>query len=176
MSIVRIFIWREVAGLFFSTYLINDAMRAHGKPNHAKSHYVIYVKPDSERVVCGMEGVQHLGTKYGQYCYLMAIDTEEFVYSFMEAAPALTDAEYFAKVRELHQASVAIGTCSLKSELFKLVRVDTSEATKVHDQHAAWNIFVCILNHPDMLHGRSVHVDSCRSTHKNYNCALTSSL
>lgn len=78
-----------------------------------------------------MEGAARLATKYGKYCYLMAIDTEEFVYSFTEATPAPTDAVYFAKVRELHDASVAIGECSLKCELFKLVRVDTSEATKV---------------------------------------------
>lgn len=78
-----------------------------------------------------MEGAERLGTKYGKYCYLMAIDTEEFVYSFTEVAPAPTDAEYFAKVRELHDASVAIGECSLACELFKLVRVDTSEATNV---------------------------------------------
>lgn len=78
-----------------------------------------------------MEGAERLGTKYGKYCYLMAIDTEEFVYSFTEATPAPTGAEYFAKVRELHDDSVAIEECSLKCELFKLVRVDTSEATKV---------------------------------------------
>lgn len=78
-----------------------------------------------------MEGAARLGTKYGKYCYLMAIDTEEFIYSFTEAVPAPTDAAYFAKVRELHSASVAIGECSLKCELFKLVRVDTSDATKV---------------------------------------------
>lgn len=78
-----------------------------------------------------MEGAERLGTKYGKYCHLMAIDTEEFVYSFTEVAPAPTDAEYFAKVRELHEASVAIGECSLTCELFKLVRVDTSEATNV---------------------------------------------
>lgn len=81
-----------------------------------------------------MEGAALLATKYGKYCYLMAIDTEEFVYSFTEAAPAPTDVEYFAKVRELHDASVAIGESSLKCELFKLVRVDTSEATKVRYQ------------------------------------------
>ncbi|CAM9362495.1 unnamed protein product [Pylaiella littoralis] len=84
-----------------------------------------------ERVTRGMEGAERLGTKYGKYCHLMAIDTEEFVYSFTEVAPAPTDAEYFAKVRELHEASVAIGECSLTCELFKLVRVDTSEATNV---------------------------------------------
>ena len=78
-----------------------------------------------------MEGAARLATKYGTYCYLMAIDTEEFVYSFTESSPAPTDAAYFAKVRELHDASVAIGDCSLTCELFKLVRVDTSEATKV---------------------------------------------
>lgn len=78
-----------------------------------------------------MKGAEQLGSKYGQYCYLMGIDTEDFVYSFAEASPAPTDAEYFAKVRELHQASEAIRTCSLKCELFKLVRVDTSEATQV---------------------------------------------
>lgn len=78
-----------------------------------------------------MEGAARLANTYGKYCYLMAIDTEEFVYSFAEAAPALTDAAYFSKVRELHDASVAIGECSLKCELFKLVRVDTSEAMKV---------------------------------------------
>lgn len=89
----------------------------------------------SERVTRGMEGASRLATKYGKYCYLMAIDTEEFVYSFTEATPAPTDAVYFAKVRELHEASVAIGECSLKCELFKLVRVDTSEATKVR---ASW--------------------------------------
>lgn len=85
----------------------------------------------SERVTLGMEGAARLATKYGTYCYLMAIDTEEFVYSFTEATPAPTDAAYFAKVRELHDASVAIGDCSLKCELFRLVRVDTSEATNV---------------------------------------------
>ncbi len=85
----------------------------------------------SERVTLGMEGAARLATKYGTYCYLMAIDTEEFVYSFTEATPAPTDAAYFAKVRELHDASVAIGDCSLKCELFKLVRVDTSEAANV---------------------------------------------
>lgn len=89
----------------------------------------------SERVTQGMEGAARLATKYGRYCYLMAIDTEEFVYSFTEATPAPTDAVYFEKVRELHDASVAIGECSLKCELFKLVRVDTSEATKVR---ASW--------------------------------------
>lgn len=78
-----------------------------------------------------MEGAARLATKYGKYCYLMAIDTEEFVYSFTEATPAPTDSAYFSKVRELHDASVAIKECSLKCELFKLVRVDTSEAMKV---------------------------------------------
>lgn len=61
----------------------------------------------------------------------MAIDTEEFVYSFIEARPAPTEAEYFDKIREMHKASVAIENCSLEYEVFKLVRVDTSEATKV---------------------------------------------
>ena len=79
----------------------------------------------------GMQGAHHLGKKFSKYCYLMTTDTEEFMYSFTEAAPAPTDDEYFEKVRELHDASVAIGECSLERELFKLARVDTSEATKV---------------------------------------------
>lgn len=85
-----------------------------------------------------MEGAVQLAAKYGKYCHLMAIDTEEFVYSFTEATPAPTDEEYFAKVRELHNASVAIGSCSLTCELFKLVRVDTSEATKV--RYSSWQL------------------------------------
>lgn len=85
-----------------------------------------------------MEGAVQLAAKYGKYCHLMAIDTEEFVYSFTEATPAPTDEEYFAKVRELHDASVAIGSCSLMCELFKLVRVDTSEATKVI--YSSWQL------------------------------------
>lgn len=80
----------------------------------------------------GMEGAVRLATKYSRYCYLISIDTEDFVYSFAEASPALTDDDYFAKVRELHEASAAIETCSPKCESFKLVRVDTSEATKVN--------------------------------------------
>lgn len=78
-----------------------------------------------------MQGAERLATKYSKYCYLMAIDTEDFVYSFAEAVPAPTDEAYFARVRELHDASVVIGECSLKCELFKLVRVETSEAAKV---------------------------------------------
>lgn len=78
-----------------------------------------------------MEGAGRLAAIYGRYCYLMAIDPEELVYSLTEAAPDLTDAGYLAKIRELHEASVAIETCSLSGELFKLVRVDTSGATKV---------------------------------------------
>lgn len=78
-----------------------------------------------------MQGAERLATKYSKYCYLMAIDTEDFVYSFAEAVPVPTDDAYFAKVRELHDASVAIGECSLKCELFELVRVETSEAAKV---------------------------------------------
>lgn len=78
-----------------------------------------------------MQGAERLATKYSKYCYLMAIDTEEFVYSFAEAVPAPTDEAYFARVRELHEASVAIGECALKCELFELVRVETSEAAKV---------------------------------------------
>lgn len=86
-----------------------------------------------------MEGATRLGSKYSKYCYLIAIDTEEFVYAFTEAAPAPTDAEYYTKVRELHDASTAIEICSLKCELFELVRVDTSEATKVgHVQGVAF--------------------------------------
>lgn len=78
-----------------------------------------------------MQGAERLATKYSKYCYLMTIDTEDFVYAFAEAVPAPTDEAYFARVRELHDASVAIGECSLKCELFKLVRVETSEAAKV---------------------------------------------
>lgn len=92
-----------------------------------------------------MEGAAHLGAKYGKYCHLMAIDTEEFVYSFTEAVPAPTDAAYFAKVRELHDASVAIGECSLKCELFKLVRVDTSEAAKVRESWSACSLVIAAL-------------------------------
>ena len=85
-----------------------------------------------------MQGAERLATKYSKYCYLMAIDTEDFVYSYAEAVPAPTDNAYFARVRELHDASVAIGECSLKCELFELVRVETSEAAKVRASSAKW--------------------------------------
>lgn len=89
-----------------------------------------------------MQGAERLATKYNKYCYLMAIDTEDFVYSFAEAVPAPTDEAYFARVRELHDASVAIGECSLKCELFELVRVETSEAAKVRAPSA--NNYCCM--------------------------------
>lgn len=79
----------------------------------------------------GLEGAKNLATLYGQYCFLMSIDTEEYVYSMTEAMPASSHVDYYTKIRELHEASVAIQTCSLRAESFELVHVDTSGAAQV---------------------------------------------
>lgn len=70
----------------------------------------------------------------------MTVDTEEVAYTIAEAAPALTDTEYFSKISELQEACSDIETCSPGCQLFRLVRVNTAGAIKViHITKASMN-------------------------------------
>ncbi|CAM9135038.1 unnamed protein product, partial [Choristocarpus tenellus] len=84
-----------------------------------------------ERLTRAMKGPQNLADMYGRFCHLLDIDTEEYIDFFNEMVPTPSSDDYFAKVREFHEASVAISSCSMNHELFKLVRVNTIEVTQI---------------------------------------------
>ncbi|CAM9201466.1 unnamed protein product, partial [Phaeothamnion confervicola] len=80
------------------------------------------------RVRTAVAGPLKLAALYGRYCGLMGTDPAETADALVYADPPLSDAEFFAKVREYHDAAAAIERLSLDAECFKLARVATAAA------------------------------------------------
>ena len=100
----------------------------------------------SESVRCATVKPLSVADEYDKYHYLDEIVTADFVESFNEGKlvkekdeengvpkdiwEKYTDEEYFAKVKEFHDAAYAVTHASFDIVMFPLVSIDTSECTK----------------------------------------------